>query len=264
MVEVKADELEQSFEAIEQAQQEDEVEALRDDVDALKAKVAGSVQRPALETVKPDPASGFVDDYLRHGATGGIELKAVESSTNPLGGYAVPKDIDELISETLLAISPIRAIANVVRVGSSGYRKLIADGGTPSGWVAYEAARPETATPNFTEIVPASGELYANPAATQQMLDDAMFDVEAWLANEIATEFARAEGSAFVNGTGVNQPLGFLKSPVATTADGTRAMGTLQTIGTGSAGGFPASNPADKLIDLVQALRSPYRQGAVS
>jgi HK97 family phage major capsid protein len=95
------------------------------------------------------------------------------------------------------------------------------------------------------------------------MLDDAMFDVEKWLAHEIATEFARAEGKAFVSGTGVSQPLGFLASPNVTTADGTRPMGTLQSIGTGAAGAFPASNPQDKLIDLVQSLRSPYRQGAV-
>jgi len=150
-----------------------------------------------------------------------------------------------------------------VKVGSAGYRKLIASGGTPSGWVGFEAARPETNTPTFTEVVPASGELYANPAASQQMLDDAMFDVETWLAQEIASEFARAEGKAFVGGNGTNQPLGFLSSPNATTADGVRPMGTLQTIGTGVAGAFPASNPADKLVDLVQSLRSPYRQGAV-
>jgi HK97 family phage major capsid protein len=150
-----------------------------------------------------------------------------------------------------------------VKVGSAGYRKLVTTGGTPSGWVGFEAARPETGTPTFSEIVPASGDLYANPAASQMMLDDAAFDVEAWLANEIATEFARAEGLAFVKGTGASQPLGFLSSPNAVTADGTRAMGTLQTIGTGVAGAFPATSPADKLIDLVQTLRSPYRQGAV-
>lgn len=95
------------------------------------------------------------------------------------------------------------------------------------------------------------------------MLDDAAFDLESWLASEIATEFARAEGMAFVKGTGVNQPLGFLSSPTATTADGTRPMGTLQTIGTGVSANFPASNPADKLLDLVHSLRQPYRQGAV-
>jgi HK97 family phage major capsid protein len=32
------------------------------------------------------------------------------------------------------------------------------------------------------------------------MLDDACFDVEAWLAGQIAGEFARAEGVAFVSG----------------------------------------------------------------
>ena len=45
-------------------------------------------------------------------------------------------------------------------------------GGTPSGWVGFEAARPMTNTATFSEIVPASGDLYANPAASQQMLDD--------------------------------------------------------------------------------------------
>jgi len=264
MVEVKADALEQSFEAFEE--EEDAVAALKAELELLKAKVASgaiAAQRPALDGVKSADASSFVDQYLRRGIEIGLETKAVGSSSDAIGGYAVPEEIDRTIDETLTAISPIRAIANVVKVGSAGYRKLIATGGTPSGWVAYEAARPETNTPSFTEVVPAAGELYANPAASQQMLDDAMFDVEKWLAHEIATEFARAEGMAFVKGTGTNQPLGFLSSPNATTADGTRPMGTLQFIGTGAAGAFPASNPADRLIDLVQALRSPYRQGAV-
>ena len=151
----------------------------------------------------------------------------------------------------------------VVKVGSAGYRKLVASGGTPSGWASFEGMRAETATPTFHEIVPASGELFANPAATQQMLDDAQFDVESWLAQEIATEFARAEGAAFINGSGSNQPLGFLQSPVSASDDDSRAMGTVQTIGTGSAGAFPASDPADVLLDLIQSLRQPYRQGAV-
>jgi HK97 family phage major capsid protein len=264
MLEVKADALEESFEALEQ--DEDGVAALKAELETLKGRIAAgavAAQRPALDGVKSAEAASFVDNYLRRGIDSGLELKAIGSSTDAIGGYAVPREIDELIDRTLVAISPIRSIANVVKVGSAGYRKLIASGGTPSGWVAYEAARPTTNTPSFSEIVPAAGELYANPAASQQMLDDAMFDVENWLAQEIATEFARAEGMAFVKGNGTNQPLGFISSPNATTADGVRPMGTLQTIGTGVAGAFPASNPADKLIDLVQTLRSPYRQGAV-
>ena len=264
MVEVKADALEQSFEAFEE--KDDGIAALRAELDQLKAKIAAGVitgQRPALDGVKSAQASSFVDQYIRRGIETGLETKAIQSSADSLGGYAVPREIDRIIDETLVSISPIRSVANVVKVGSAGYRKLITTGGTPSGWVAYEAARPETATPTFTEIVPAAGDLYANPAASQQMLDDAMFDVESWLAHEIAVEFARAEGQAFVTGTGVTQPLGFLTSPNSASVDSARPIGTLQFIGTGTAGAFPSTNPADKLIDLVQSLRSPYRQGAV-
>jgi HK97 family phage major capsid protein len=263
MVEVKADALEESFA---QFEEDDGVAALKAELETLKAKIASGViaaQRPALDGVKSADSTAFIDQYVRRGIEASLETKAVSSSSDAVGGYAVPDEIDARIDATLTAISPIRSIANVVKVGSAGYRKLIASGGTPSGWVAYEADRPETNTPSFTEIVPASGELYANPAASQQMLDDAMFDVESWLAEEIATEFARAEGAAFVSGTGVNQPLGFLSSPNSTALDSVRPMGTLQTIGTGVAGAFAASDPEDALIDLVQALRSPYRQGAV-
>jgi HK97 family phage major capsid protein len=106
------------------------------------------------------------------------------------------------------------------------------------------------------------GELFANPAASQAMLDDAAFDVEAWLAGEIATEFARAEGSAFISGDGVNKPKGFLTGTPTDEPDDERAFGTLQYLATGNAGAFPASSPQDVLIDLIQTLRTPYRQGA--
>ena len=117
-------------------------------------------------------------------------------------------------------VSPIRGIANVVTVGSAGYRKLVTTGGTPSGWASETAARPETATPSFVELAPPMGELYANPSASQAMLDDAAFDVEGWLASEIATEFGRAEGQAFVNGSGVNRPKGFLTNAISTARTG--------------------------------------------
>jgi len=262
MLEVKTDALEASFEALER--EDDDIAALREDLAALKARldaqaVAGA--RPALSGAKAEP-SPFVERYLRKGLEAGVELKALSGASDAAGGYAVPEELDAAIERTLTAISPIRAIANVVKVGSAGYRKLVTTGGTPSGWVAETGARPETNTPDFTEVAPPFGELYANPAASQAMLDDAAFDVEAWLASEIATEFARAEGAAFVAGNGTNRPKGFLAAPTSAAADGARPFGTLQFLATGVAGGFPASNPQDKLIDFVQTLRSPYRQGA--
>jgi len=267
MYEVKAEALEESFDALAQAEK---IRTLEADMAALKGQVAadrrGAVERPALDGVKGadvDPArTAFVDRYLRKGQEAGVELKSFSGATGAAGGYAVPREIDAQIETLLKATSPIRSIANVVKTGSAGYRKLVTSGGTPSGWASETGARPETATPTFNEIVPPSGELYANPAASQAMLDDAQFDVEAWLASEIAMEFGKAEGAAFVSGTGTNQPKGFLTYTATNETDAVRAFGTLQYVASGAAGAFPASNPQDKLIDLVQALKAPYRQGA--
>jgi len=111
------------------------------------------------------------------------------------------------------------------------------------------------------------GELYANPQATQQMLDDVFFNAESWLADNVATEFARAEGAAFIVGTGVNQPLGILGAPApVVTDDSTRAFGTLQYVPTGVAGDFAVVsatvNPSDILFTLASTLKAAYRQNA--
>ncbi len=192
----------------------------------------------------------------------GAETKAATIGAAAKGGAAVPEQIDAVIDRVLLAASPIRSIARVVDVGTANYSRLITTSGVVSGWVAETAGRPETETPDFAEIAPPMGELYANPAASQAMLDDAMFDVEAWLGEEIGREFARAEGVAFVTGDGVNKPRGFLAGATSAAGDATRAFGTLQFLASGAAGAFAATNPQDRLVDLVHALAAPYRQGA--
>ena len=266
MLEVKANALEESFDAILQTDRLTGIEARMDALDeAIRAQTARAA-RPPLDGAKGsemDPARlAFTERYLRRGVEAGVELKSFSGTSGPAGGYAVPREIDQMIEQALKSISPIRGIANVVRTGTAGYRKLVTTGGVVSGWASEAGARPETAAPTFQEIAPSSGELYANPSASQAMLDDAQFDVEGWLAGEIATEFARAEGSAFVNGNGTNKPKGFLTYATTNEADSVRAFGTLQYVASGQTGGFPSTNPQDKLIDLVQALRAPYRQGA--
>jgi HK97 family phage major capsid protein len=247
--------------------------AVRAELDALRLEVKQDLDQLSRRVVSAAPmaaagraggaATGFADGYLRKGIEAGFESKRLSVGIAAEGGLAVPLEIDQRIETTLKLISPIRALADVVKVGSANYRKLVAAGGVASGWVGEAAGRPETATPVFSEVLAPMGELYANPAATQAMLDDALFDVEAWLAREIAIEFARAEGVAFVTGTGVAQPKGFLTYPVATTGDATRPFGTLQYVPSGAAGAFVGTNPQDRLVDMVHALRAPYRQGAV-
>ncbi len=240
------------------------ITSLRGDVAEVKSrldKVSRAAARPVLDGagMRSPELKGFVEGYLRQGRES--ELKSLSGAVPSDGGYAVPREIDALIAAQLKKISPIRSIAQVVQTGTAGYRKLITTGGAASGWVSETTARPMTNTPSFVEVAPPSGELYANPAASQAMLDDAAFNLEGWLANEIAMEFARAEGAAFITGTGTNQPKGFLGAPVAATNDATRAFGTLQFLVSGNATGFDTA-PELKLIDLVHSLKSGHRQGA--
>lgn len=239
---------------------DDVVQTLEASFGAVEAMGVQGARPLLAASGTPAGEGGDFARFVRQGIAG-IETKALSGATDGAGGYAVPREIDAAIDATLASISPIRAIANVVRVGSAGYRKLIATGGTPAGWSSETGARAETATPTFFEIAPPSGELFANPAASQAMLDDAAFDVEGWLAEEIAREFARAEGAAFVNGSGTNRPRGFLQATTSAAGDATRTFGQIQHVLSGAAGAF-AANPEEKLIDLVQALRAPYRQGA--
>jgi HK97 family phage major capsid protein len=204
--------------------------------------------------------------YMRKGTDfdKGLEVKALAISTNSGadGGYAVPKVIENEIEALVVNISPIRGIAKVVQIGTSDYHKLVNTRGTSSGWVGETAARPATSTPTLVDIKPPMGELYANPQATQQMLDDVYFNAESWLAGEVATEFARAEGAGFISGSGTNQPSGFLTPTYVATADGARAFGSCQYIPTGVAGAFAASNPADLFFTVASSLKKGYRQGA--
>jgi len=265
ITETATDPLDASFDIVaRQDALEADVTTIRTDLDEVKArvdKIGRAAQRPVLGSGDSAPAEvkGFVDGYLRRGAV--HEIKSISGTTPGDGGYAVPRQIDAMIARELTDISPIRAIAQVVQTGTAGYRKLISTGGTASGWASEIGERGETDTPTFAEIAPPSGDLYANPAASQSMLDDAAFDLETWLASEIAMEFAREEGAAFVNGSGTNQPKGFLQATTSTLGDSSRAFGSLQYIGTGDAIGL-GSDPDLTLIDLVHTLKAGHRQGA--
>lgn len=207
--------------------------------------------------------------YVRKGVEfdKSIEQKALNISASGDGGFAVPKLVDANIDSLIVNISPIRSISSVQQILTSDFHKLVNIRGTSSGWVGEQAARNATGTPSLVDIAPPMGELYANPQATQQMLDDAFFNVETWLADNLATEFARSEGSAFVSGTGVNQPRGFLSGPApVATGDATRAFGTLECVGTGTSGAFKAVsatvNPVDDLYAVIGKLKAGYRAGS--
>ncbi len=199
--------------------------------------------------------------YMRDGESGGLkalEEKAMSSGSGADGGYLVPASAEVEILQRMAAISPIRAIASVRQVSTSNFRKAYATAGPAAGWVAETAPRPESASPQLADLSFPAMELYAMPAATQALLDDAAIDIEQWIAEEIDTSFAEQEGLAFVSGNGTNKPRGFLN--YTKVANATWSWGNTGYIATGAAGAFPVSNPSDVLVELVYAARAGYRQ----
>lgn len=204
-------------------------------------------------------------DFIRKGVDAGlgdIERKALSIGTSADGGYALPKQLADQVQAKMVDISPIRSLATVVQTSSNDYRRIFDVRGTASGWVGETAARTATNTPQLAELPAFMGDLYANATASQWSLDDIFFNAEGWLTDSIATEFARAQGAAFVSGSGTNQPKGFTAYTTAATADSGRAFGTIEHVATGVAGDFAASNKGDTLVSIVYKLKAAHRAGA--
>ncbi len=200
------------------------------------------------------------EGYVRRGdvaAIRGLEAKSLSVGTDTDGGYLVPEETERTVNMALKDISPIRSIAGIRQVSGSVYKKPFSTTGAGTGWVGETAARPETSSPSLAELAFPTMELYAMPAATQSLLDDAAVDIDQWIAEEVRAAFAEQEGSAFVTGNGVARPKGFLDYPKV--ANASWSWGNIGFIATGAAGAFPASSPADKLIDLIYAVKAGYR-----
>ncbi|MEX6505625.1 phage major capsid protein [Jiella sp. M17.18] len=201
--------------------------------------------------------------YVRGGDEAPIrrfEEKAMSSLTGSDGGFLVPDETEAEIGRRLASISPIRAIATVRTVSSAVLKKPFAISGAQTGWVAETDARPQTAAPQLAELSFPTMELYAMPAATNTLLDDAAVDIDRWIGDEVEQAFAAQESTAFVNGDGVAKPKGFMAYP--TVAETVWTWGSVGTVGTGADGGFAAGTAADALVDLVYALKAGYRQNA--
>ncbi len=199
--------------------------------------------------------------FVRKGNEDGLrelEQKALNTGSDVDGGYAVPEELDRTLLDTLKDSVIMRQEANVITIGTSDYKKLVNLHGAGSGWVGETDARPETATPKLAQIVPFMGELYGNPQATQTMLDDGFFNVEAWINSELDMEFSEQEETAFTTGNGVLKPKGFLAYNSTLEDDKDRAFGKLQHILSGDTAGVTS----DAIIKLVYTLRKVHRAGA--
>lgn len=199
----------------------------------------------------------YTESFNAHMRKGDVQA-ALNKGTSEEGGFLTPVEWDRTITDKLRDESPMRSLAQVQSTSKAGWSKLFNMGGTASGWVGETDARPETATPVLATLGFGHGEIYANPAATQQLLDDAEINIESWLATEVQGEFTEQEGPAFISGDGVKKPAGILTYVTGGSNAAKHPFGAIQAINSGAA----ADISSDVVLDLIYGLPKKYRQGA--
>ena len=190
------------------------------------------------------------------------ESKALSAGNDPGGGFFLPSATVGRIITKVNDESPIRQLSGQITISSDKLEGMADRDDLDSGWVGEMSERSETDTPTLGMYVIEVHEQYAQPKITQRFLDDSAVDVEAWLIGKLVRKFAMQEGAAFVTGNGILKPRGFTTYPTTQTGDATRKWGEIEHIATGSNGGFAATNPADRLFDLIAAFKPSYLQGA--
>jgi len=237
-------------------------------IERLDRKSA-DLRRPALATraAEDTPHRKAFGGYIRQGDEDafkalGLEGKGYNVAVAAEGGYLVDPQTAEMVGHVLRSGASIRAVSRVVQVEATAYDVLVDHGDIGAGWITEAGTGgPADLTPTVDRISVQLHELSAAPSASQRILDDAAFDMEAWLAERIADRFLRAESDAFVNGDGVNKPSGFLTKPMV--ADAAWSWGNLGYVATGTSGDFDPTTPGDVMVDLVYALGAEYRARAV-
>ena len=123
---------------------------------------------------------------------------------------------------------------------------VVSVGHSVATWTAENAAFTES-NPTFGQKQIDAFKLTDLIRVSVELLQDAEFDLESYIASEFARAFGIAEEQAFCVGTGTDQPTGIF------------------TVGGGMVGVTAAAANAitvDEVISLVYALKSPYRKNA--
>jgi HK97 family phage major capsid protein len=199
-------------------------------------------------------------EYIRSGADV-VFRKSLSDKTGTEGGHLVPEKITLHINNKMKFLSPMRSIAKIITISTNSI-DIIVDSKEPNvGWIAADEQRSETNSPEIQKIKIPVHEIYANPKASQRLLDDTRINVEEWLINKIAEKIAATENNAFVNGDGSGKPRGFLTYDSEEASE--REFGKLQRFRSGADGKFKDNESAiDTLVDIVYSLKPIYMKNA--
>lgn len=222
------------------------VDRLQNALDAVEVKMTKAIESLGSRSSSDDswkdkPEAKAFEHFLR-GSAVPDEMKAqLQVGDDSAGGFLAPADYLREIIKGEVEITPFRTVARVMETTATSRKIPKRTGNFAASWTASAGTRAETTGQTYgMEEIP-THELYARVDIENQLLEDAAFDVFAELGPDMIEQFALAEGTAFVTGSGVGRPEGFI----------TKLTTTLET----------ATNDtfvADDLISLYFELKEPY------
>ena len=227
-------------------------------VDALDRQLAQPINTPIVETpaaAKPVKTGRASDEYrenfwnmMRSKAPDAAVLNSLHIGTDAEGGYLVPDEYERTLIEALEDENIFRGLAKVIRT-TSGDRKIpmVIEKGQ-AYWLDEEDAFTES-DDTFGQISIGAYKLGTMIKVSDELLQDSVFDVEAYISKEFGRRMGAAEEAAFFNGDGSGKPLGVLAATGGAEVGVTAASET--------------ALKADELFDLYHSLRGPYRKNAV-
>ncbi len=230
----------------------------RDRVDRLETAVHRpglSIQGPGAKSQPPSEYCKAFNGYLRKGSEAGLshlQTKALSVGSDPDGGYLVTEQMSELIVRKIYESSPIRQLATVEAISTDALDVIEDTGDAGAAWTTETGAVSESSSPQIGKNSISVHEMYAQPKATQKLVDDASINIEQWIAEKVADKFSRLEAAAFISGTGNGQPKGILSYTAGT------SWGEIEQIDSGTDGAVTA----DSLIQLFYALNEEYARNA--
>lgn len=160
------------------------------------------------------------------------------------GGYLVPEEYDERLIETLKEENIMRTLATSIK--TSGDHKInIAMSDPAAAWIE-EGGELKFGDSKFAQKLLDSHKLHVAVKITEELLYDNAFDLEEHILKSFGMALSNAEEDAFLNGDGNGKPVGIFDKK-----DGGNYLKEVATLKT------------DDLVDLVHALKRPYRKNAV-
>jgi HK97 family phage major capsid protein len=188
----------------------------------------------------------YKEDFSRHLHGKALLHNVMTEGVDADGGYLVPTEFENQIVSGLDEANIIRSLAKVITTSSE--RKIpLAASHSVATWTAENGAYTES-NPTFGQTQIDAFKLTDLVKVSTELLQDNMFDLESYIAQEFARAFGIAEEQAFCVGTGTGQPTGIFTAnggQVGVTANSATAI------------------TVDNVLDLVYSLKSPYRRNAV-